>query len=259
MAGSAIDIVAKPIQAYNRPKAASTGDTTATGHNQSQQEQQEISTYGRSAALDVRAGTGKEVERQPSAFKEAVAGSAAGFGGVLKHFTKGMLDAPLAVTEGFRNSARLYGGKVYEPGRVDGLMSGGIVAGKNMFHGITHGFGGLVISAVKGAQSGGPLGFVKGFGVGCLDMATKVPSGEAFSFCCSRHVLPLLTHHSIGLLGLIFYPGQGVYKSIYTVTHRKVRNSVKSARQTESEHLVEQPTADTQRVVQQFDGEAYPQ
>jgi hypothetical protein len=89
-----------------------------------------------------------------------------------------MLDAPLAVAEGFRNAPRIYGGEVYQSGRIDGLMSGGVVASKNMAHGLVEGFGGLVMSPVRGARFDGAVGMIKGFGVGCLNMSTKVPSGQ---------------------------------------------------------------------------------
>ncbi|KAF4964451.1 hypothetical protein FSARC_7637 [Fusarium sarcochroum] len=224
MIGSAIDIVAKPIQAY---KIASDGASSSD----SKPTQQASSTTGRPVAVAIPAD-GVITTEVPSAFKTAVQGSAAGAGGVLKHFTKGMLDAPLAVAEGFRNAPRLYGGKVYEPGRIDGFVSGGIVAGKNLGHGLLEGFGGLVMSPVRGARSDGAVGLAKGFGVGCLNMSTKVPSG---------------------LLGLIFYPGQGAYKSIHTATHRKTRNDLKSARQVESDRLAEQAFKGRDKVLRHFE------
>lgn len=170
--GSAIDIVAKPIQAYNQPK------TVTPNQDQLQQVHQGSAAHARPAALILPDDIQERAQGAASPFKTAVAGSAAGFGGMLKHFTKGMLDAPLAVTEGLRNAPRIYGGKVYQPGRIDDWKSGGLVASKNMVHGIVEGFGGLVASPVRGALAGGPVGLVKGFGVGCLNMGTKVPSGQ---------------------------------------------------------------------------------
>lgn len=257
MAGSAVDIVAKPIKAFNRPKAGSSSDTTLQDQNQSQSSLDDVSIYGQPAALNVPGHVAKTKKREPSALKEAVAGSAAGFGGVIKHFSKGMLDAPLAVTEGFRNAPRLYGGKVYEPGRIDGVASGGIAAGKNMAHGIVEGFGGLVMSPMRGARTEGPVGLVKGFGVGCMNMSTKVPSGQDPSpLLCDIS----LTNVFLGLLGLIFYPSQGLYKSIYTATHRKTRVALKSARQIESDHMAKQKSENvdnTARILRQFDTQSH--
>lgn len=191
MVGSAIDVVAKPIQAYNRPKEALSGEATTPSCSDSRLSRQASSASSRSVSLAIPAD-GVVVKKTSSTFKTAVQGSAAGAGGVLKHFTKGMLDAPLAVTEGFRNAPRLYGGKVYEPGRIENFTSGGIVAGKNLGHGLLEGFGGLVMSPVRGAQSGGAVGLVKGFGVGCLNMSTKVPSGQLWLYCLDL-CLDLLT------------------------------------------------------------------
>ncbi|KAH8178470.1 sterol 3-beta-glucosyltransferase UGT80A2 [Sarocladium implicatum] len=223
--GSAVDIVAKPIQAYTQPKRSARGGANVSADLAENQDK------GLSGTSNGMSGTLMSEEGE-SRFKLAAAGSAAGCGGMLKHFTKGMLDAPLAVTEGFRNAPRLYGGKVYQPGRIDGVVSGGVVAGKNMFHGIAEGFGGLVASPVRGAVDGGPLGLVQGFGVGCLNMATKVPSG---------------------LLGLIFYPGQGLYKSIFNITHRKTRGDVIRERQVESERLAEQSSLERNCVLRDFE------
>lgn len=189
MVGSAIDIVAKPIEAYSKPKKKAAGNLQSAPPSQDQfsQATSDTSTDDRSVAtsvpssIDSRAMTRAQFKDEYSPFKTAVAGSAAGFGGMLKYFTKGMLDAPLAVTEGFRNAPRLYGGKVYQPGRIDDWKSGGVVAGKNLVHGLAEGFGGLVASPVRGGIAGGPVGVVKGFGVGCLNMSTKVPSGKSFT------------------------------------------------------------------------------
>jgi hypothetical protein len=56
-----------------------------------------------------------------------------------------------------------------------------------------------------------------------------------------------------GLLGLIFYPSQGVYKSIYEVTHSRTRRNVKHARQVESESLATQHSSDCEHVLRRFE------
>lgn len=182
MVESAVDIVAKPIQAYSRPRKAGQAHAASSQQEVGQPDVPTNAPTQTSPEAILGGPSDMNEDESDSRFKTAVAGSAAGFGGMLKHFTKGMLDAPLAVTEGFRNAPRLYGGKVYEPGRIDGVVSGGVVAGKNMFHGIAEGFGGLVASPVRGAMSNGPVGFVQGFGVRCLNMSTKVPSGKLSLF-----------------------------------------------------------------------------
>lgn len=176
MVGSAVDIVAKPIQAFHGAKTATNVDATVPKQDESQ-EQEDHPTYGRSAALTLPATSTQREER--SALATAVMGSAGGVGGFFKHFAKGMyLDMPMAVTEGMRNAPRLYGGEVYQPGPINDWTSGGVAAGRNFRHGIVEGIGGLVMSPIRGAQHGGAAGAFKGAGVGCLNMGTKVTSGE---------------------------------------------------------------------------------
>lgn len=177
----------------------------------------ETMVYGRPAALYLPEKPAhpqaKEKHSRPTA---AVLGCASGVGGVLKHWTKGMyLDMPLAVSEGLRNAPRLYGGEVYDPGRVTDWKSGGAAAGKNFVHGLVEGFGGIVMEPVRGAKKEGALGAAKGAGVGLLNMGTKVSSG---------------------VLGLVSLSGQGLYLSGRALAHKDTRKLVKEATRAEGEH-----------------------
>jgi hypothetical protein len=109
----ALDIIARPIQAIYRPKTAIDVDETVPKQGEGQ-DQDDLSTYGRSATLTLPANISHKEDR--SALATAVMGSAGGVVGFFKHFTKGMyLDMPLAVAEGLRNAPHLYGGEVYQP------------------------------------------------------------------------------------------------------------------------------------------------
>ncbi|KAK4033344.1 sterol 3-beta-glucosyltransferase [Parachaetomium inaequale] len=230
MATSAADIVIKPIQAFSRspsytpdnktptekgsaPSSRSLSfETTTTKHSSHHDDD----IYGRPAALDLFSLNHHPEKDQPSRSAEALRGSASGVGGFFKHFSKGFyVDMPLAISEGLRNAPRLYGGDVYDPGRVTDWKTGGAAAGKNFAHGIVEGLGGLVMNPVQGAKKDGALGAAKGAGVGLLNLGTKMGSG---------------------LLGLTSYTAQGLYMSARTAMHRDTRRMVKEASRGEGEH-----------------------
>ena len=226
MATSAADIVIKPIQAFSR-SPSHTPDRTASERNSAPSSRSlsfETTTtkhshdddiYGRPAALDL-SEVNLSKKEQPSRSAEALRGSASGVGGFFKHFSKGFyVDMPLAVSEGLRNAPRLYGGDVYDPGRVTDWKTGGAAAGKNFAHGIVEGLGGLVMNPVEGAKKDGALGAAKGAGVGLLNLGTKMGSG---------------------LLGLTSYTAQGLYLSARTAMHRDTRRMVTEASWGVGEH-----------------------
>ena len=124
---------------------------------------------------------------------QAAVGSATGLANATKYTVKGLsLDIPLAVGEGLRNAPRLYGGEVYDPGRITDWKSGSVAASKNFAHGMIEGIGGIVMEPVRGAKKDGAMGALKGSGVGLLNFGTKTSSG---------------------LMGLMTMPSQGIYKS----------------------------------------------
>lgn len=182
--GSAVDIIAKPIQVYHRSGTATPESKATSPRRLSTASDDAI--YGLYATLGVPASHMQPSDAQQrqrlGTFGAAVVGSASGFGGFFKHGAKGMsLDLPLAVAEGMRVAPRLYGGEVYDLGTVRDWKTGGIVAGKNFAHGIVEGFGGIVTTPVKGAKKEGAIGAAKGVGRGLLDMGTKATSGMYMS------------------------------------------------------------------------------
>ena len=114
----------------------------------------------------------------------ALAGSASGVGGFFKFFFRGMLvEMPLAATEGLRSLPGWYGGEIRDIGKVTGLKSGVVVAGKNLRYGIEDGFMDLVREPLVGGRTGGAFGALKGVGKGSISMISKVSSGM-FPFSC---------------------------------------------------------------------------
>ncbi|KAK4236149.1 sterol 3-beta-glucosyltransferase [Achaetomium macrosporum] len=231
MVTSAADIIVKPIQALTRStSSSSTAHTHDHDHppsNTTSNPDAERMIYGRPAALHLppeqkhkknpTASHGRgSGEEHPNRAAAAVIGCASGVGSFFKQFTKGFyLDMPLAVSEGLRNAPRLYGGDVYDPGRVTDWKSGGAAAGKNFVHGLVKGLGGVVTEPVKGARREGALGAAKGTAVGLLNMGTKVSSG---------------------VLGLVAFSGQGLYLSGRSLVHRDTRKMIREAARGEGEY-----------------------
>ncbi|EHK98999.1 putative Sterol 3-beta-glucosyltransferase [Glarea lozoyensis 74030] len=84
------------------------------------------------------------------------------------------MDLTLAVAQGFHNAPRLYGDTtVRRPTRITGMKSGLKAAGEEFVYGIYDGFTGVVVQPYKGARDGGPVGFVKGVGMGLTGFVLK--------------------------------------------------------------------------------------
>ncbi|KAH8688353.1 hypothetical protein BGZ61DRAFT_533137 [Ilyonectria robusta] len=133
-----------------------------------------------------------------------------GFVGMGGAVTKGMLvDVPLALTEGLRNTPRLYGDHVEDHGKVKDWKSGGVVAAKSFGSGFYHGITGVVTKPMEGAKAEGTIGLLKGVGKGSLGLITKPGSA---------------------MFGLLAYPAEGIYKSIKTATSGAVKRAIEKGR-----------------------------
>ncbi|GAB1310098.1 Sterol 3-beta-glucosyltransferase [Madurella fahalii] len=222
MVTSAADIVVKPVQALSRSSthshdSASRKDPASHRSPSRETKDSEADLYGRPAALDLPENPPPQRRSEQGSHRAGAAllGCASGVGGFFKHWAKGMyLDMPLAVSEGMRNAPRLYGGEVYDPGRVTDWKTGGAAAGKNFVHGIVEGLGGVVAAPVRGAKREGALGAAKGVGVGLLNMGTKFSSG---------------------VLGLVAFSGQGLYLSARAAMHSDTRKVIREASMREGE------------------------
>lgn len=218
MVKSAADIVLKPLEALGNSITEKKRAAAETGHV-SKSISPKDDAYGRSAAIIVPTSLPANKELDKSGIAPAAIGSVSGVGNFFKAFSKGMLlDLPLAVTEGMRNAPRLYGGQVYEPGDVTDWKSGGVVAIKSLSNGVVEGFRGLFMEPVRGAEQGGAVGAVKGAGIGMANFGAKLSSGA---------------------LGIVTYPGQGVYQSLRATAKRDTSNLVKEARWAEGPYAVE--------------------
>ncbi|KAH8743768.1 hypothetical protein F5883DRAFT_722523 [Diaporthe sp. PMI_573] len=234
MAGAAVDIVAKPVAALRTPKSRALNvDAVPTEQSLSQMP----SNSEQAAQVATPQSNGKQGSgRGCIATSGAMAlGVASGVGSFFHHFAKGnFVDLPLAVTEGMRNAPRLYGGKVAEHAPVTGWKSGLVVSGKNFGTGMGQAFSGVVQEPVRGAQQGGSLGAIKGVGKGLLGLCTGVSSAA---------------------VGVIAYPGWGIYQSIQRSLHTRTRDRIVAARIAEVKYGIENnkdPDAE-RRVLERFD------
>jgi len=120
-----------------------------------------------------------------------------------------LIDTPYAVTEGFRNTPKLYGEQVPDHEPVTDWKSGGVVGGTEFLKGMSTGLLDFFVQPYKGAKDDGARGFFVGLGKGTIGTVTKVGSGT---------------------LGLWSYPVQGAWRSVYDATHGATKKKILRAR-----------------------------
>lgn len=122
------------------------------------------------------------------------------------------VDMPLATAEGFRSLPRLWGDEVKDYGKVTDVQSGFLVAAKSFGLGIGDGVRDLGRQPAQGMAKEGAWGALKGVAKGTGSLLSKTVSGS---------------------LGLVAYPGQGIAKSLWTLTHGETGKNVMEARRLE--------------------------
>ncbi|KAH8912913.1 sterol glucosyltransferase [Coniochaeta sp. PMI_546] len=200
MATSATDIVARPVKAYRAASSRATSSNVDLNSTSSQSGRNEGDAPVSEHSLD---------SPQP-VYGPVAMGVVSGVGKFLSSFGKGFLiDMPLALSEGLRNTPKLYGGEVPDYGPVTGWKSGFIVSGKNFAQGVGGGMVSLIVEPVKGGREEGALGVLKGTGKGLVGLGTKIASGA---------------------LGVVAYPGLGIYRSLHRATYTTTRDQIIAAR-----------------------------
>ncbi|KAJ4264866.1 hypothetical protein NW762_005109 [Fusarium torreyae] len=87
---------------------------------------------------------------------------------------KAPVDLSMALAQGFHNAPRLYGDNtVRRPTRVTGFHSGLRAARSEFAYGVYDGFTGVVRLPIRGAKDHGPIGFLKGTGMGLTGLVLK--------------------------------------------------------------------------------------
>lgn len=92
---------------------------------------------------------------------------------------RGLLaDVPVAVTEGLRNTPKLYGQKVPDHAPVTDWKSGITVASTNFAQQMAEGLSDLIVQPAQGLVKDGAIGFGKGLARGAVQTLTKPAAGE---------------------------------------------------------------------------------
>ncbi|KAF4950328.1 hypothetical protein FSARC_13246 [Fusarium sarcochroum] len=87
---------------------------------------------------------------------------------------KAPVDLSVALAQGFHNAPRLYGDNtVRRPIRITGFHSGLRAARSEFAYGVYDGFTGVVRLPFRGAKDHGPIGFIKGTGMGLTGLVLK--------------------------------------------------------------------------------------
>ena len=165
-----------------------------------------------------------------------------------------MVDMPLAITEGLLAVPRLYGEKTAEHAPIVDWKSGAAVAGKasypykpciNRLTNLTSSHSPRNFTAVSPASCYSHItALVRVVQLASLRAWGKVHSGyqrgQAQVFQSPPFVAPRpLTDGSTAVMGLVAYPGQGICKSLYTLTHARTRKAITAARHAEGQYLMQ--------------------
>ena len=164
--------------------------------------------------------------------------SAKGFAKLVATPIKGiMVDIPLATAEGMRavtHSDKGSGPDRY--GAVTDWRSGSVVALKNLGYGFSEGCTDIFVKTYKRKQQEGAKGVAKGLTEGVVDFTMKTGSG---------------------IVGLVAYPSQGAYRSLYSALHRSRQTLVEEAMKGEGDWLLardEGAALDGAAICAKFDG-----
>ncbi|KAH6658657.1 hypothetical protein BKA67DRAFT_591502 [Truncatella angustata] len=209
-----VNIVKMPVQAYQKSRtkldAASTAADSSLPAEIHPPHSTNRSSVG-SSGVPIPYTTNSR--NCMSAIGLATSASIGGVSKLVGHCTRATyVDVPLAITEGLRAVPKFYGGAVRDYGHVTDWKSGFSKAGKHMVFGIADGLVDLCMEPVVGGRKEGGLGVMKGVGKGLVSITTKVSSAA---------------------LGIVAYPGQGIYQSIRTTVHSHTRQVIAQARREE--------------------------
>lgn len=211
-----------PYKMHSR-KHRSTGSIASFNSNGDQ-----ASDAGESS---VRA-TKSQYAKSTAKYAGASAGTIPKLAGV---FTKGgMVDLPLALTEGLRATPKLYGENVKDHDPITNFSSGVKVAGKGFAKGLGTGLVDVFVQPYKGARDDGAKGFAAGIGKGLLGTLTKT---------------------SYAVSGLYAYPALGAWRSIHAASHSKTKKGIMSAHRIHNIYSSRQEASQTDEaaIVKAFD------
>ncbi|KAI6779104.1 Sterol 3-beta-glucosyltransferase UGT80B1 [Emericellopsis cladophorae] len=168
--GSITGIVTKPMEEYKneRHRRAREFETLGTPTPSTETARsEETSMSDRASATTVQRNNPKS-----SSIAGKMAGASAKSMGKMCSATikGGLVDFPLAITEGLKSVPGYHNGGVRDHGPATGFRSGMTIAGKTFAWGFIDGFGDLGMQPYRDAKKEGALGAVMGFGKGVVNM-----------------------------------------------------------------------------------------
>lgn len=244
MAGATADIIVKPFEEYKR--SSESGEKPDVP-SESLRRHSHAPAFAMLPLPGVGAPEGEDAKLPPrpvssrgddSSKPGAMAAAAAnGVGKLAGNATKGLLvDIPLAVTEGLRAVPNLYGEPVKKHDAVEDFRSGVSVAGKTFCQDMKGGLTDIFVHTYTGKKEQGAMGAAKGLGKGVVSLVTK---STAATF------------------GLVSYPAQGIYRSIWSAANDKTRRSIEDEKLLEGDWMVSMSPVwkmDHAAILADFDG-----
>ncbi|KXJ86342.1 UDP-glucose,sterol transferase [Microdochium bolleyi] len=249
LAADTADIVAKPLEQYKRTSKSAENLDAESEMTQTSTSQAlsfailPLPGVGDTAELDTSTGTRPLPSRGSEDFSgrprtlAAVTAAANSVGTLAGNATKGLfVDIPLALTEGLRAVPNLYGDQVHKHDVIEGFRSGVSVAGKTFCHDMKGALTDIFVHTYAGKKEKGASGAAKGLGKGVVSLVTK---STAATF------------------GLVSYPAQGIYRSIWAASNADVRRSIEDEKLLEGDWLVSMRLGwevDCAAIVEDFEG-----
>ncbi|OLN97672.1 Sterol 3-beta-glucosyltransferase UGT80A2-like protein 2 [Colletotrichum chlorophyti] len=223
MTDALFGMFSKPVEEYKHEQRRRERETKRETSRQGSGSQENVGTEeGRHSLATSQIADSASFDpgqRKRRSMAATVAGaSVKSFGMIVPKVAMGLVDVPLAFTEGMRVMPGHFGTKVRDHGPVTDAKSGAVVAGKTLAWGLADGLSDLVMEPVRGGIKEGVVGVVKGVGKGAISAVTKTGTG---------------------MVGLIAYPGTGIAKSIRTAVRSGTSKLIAKARHLEGQWLRE--------------------
>ena len=236
---AAAEMVSNPRKPYGASKPQDTNTATLSPE---EGDSSELSYPAPDAALKPtrdtseadRGATTSTLSKEPKRNRQpGYASAARGTGRLLLSPVKGLVvDIPLAAAEGMRALPQLYGDHSYSNRKpITDWKSGSIVGAQSFADGIRQGTSDIFSQTFARKKQEGAKGVAKGLGMGLVSLTAKT---------------------SAAAIGLIAYPCQGLYRSLYTATHQATRDLVNEAKYEEAEWSYTQAGDRAPDIVQAF-------
>jgi hypothetical protein len=232
---AAAEVVSGSRQAYKTSKAqqeSNRADELSTGL--SVVRQADPLDSGRDALEKERGQHPLLPPQGPKSNRQMVYASAAkSTGRLLFSPVKGLIvDIPLAAAEGMRALPQLYGDHSYSERKpITDWKSGSMVGAQSFTNGVRQGASDIFSQTFARKKKEGAKGVAKGLGMGLVSFTAKT---------------------SAAAIGLVAYPCQGIYRSLYTATHRSTRDLVNEAKLGEAYWKHEQSSDEASDIAQAF-------